>query len=176
MDASHRPARVLLEYLHIGYPIFLLVVFIAAFIASSIIAAKNVGKNGNQINYGPGGRPLPKRSRSTMAVAKPLQTYSHNTMLVFKWLSVAVLVTFIADAAINIAHTVLARSEHWWCGQSLVVRYPPSSLELRRLILLPVDLHRGILLRPCCHPRVIAGYQSLPDLHPVCPMVGGHTD
>lgn len=123
MDSSHRPARVMLGYLHIGYPIFLLVIFITAFIASSILAAKQVGKNGSQVNYGPGGRPLPKRSRSTVAVAKPAQTYSHNTKLVFKWLSVAVLVTFVLEAALNIAHTVVARSEHWWCGQSLVVRF-----------------------------------------------------
>ena len=123
MDSTHRPARVTLGYLHIGYPIFLLVVFIAAFIASSILAARKVGQNGSQVNYGPGGRPLPKRSRSTVAVVKPVQTYSHNTKLVFKWLSVAVLVTFVFEAALNIAHTVVARSEHWWCGQSLVVRF-----------------------------------------------------
>lgn len=124
MDASHRPTRALLEYLRIAYPIFLLVVFITAFIASSVLAAKNVSKNGTQLNVGPGGRPLPKRSRSAMVVTKPLQTYSHNTKQVFKWLSVAVLVTFVVDGAINTSHAVIARSEHWWCGQSVVVGFP----------------------------------------------------
>lgn len=123
MASSHRTPRVLLEYLRIGYPIFLLAVFISAFIASSFVTAKNIGKNGSQVTIGPGGRPLPKRSRSTVSVIKPVHGFSENTKSVFKWLTVAVLVTFIVDASVNIAHTIIARSEHWWCGQSVVVRF-----------------------------------------------------
>lgn len=125
MDSRHRTARVLLEYIHVTYPIFLLVVFIAVFITCSFLAAKNVRKNGNQVNTGPGGRPLPKRSRSTVSVVKPVHVYSDNTKAIFKWMSVAVILTNLADAAINVAHTILGRSEHWWCGQSAVVRFLP---------------------------------------------------
>lgn len=121
---SHPAPRALLEYLRVAYPIFLLVVFIAAFIASSVLAAKNVGKNGSLVTTGPGGRPLPKRSRSTVSVIKPVHDFSRNTRSVFRGLSVAVLVTFVADAALNVAHSIVSRSQHWWCGQSVVVRLP----------------------------------------------------
>ena len=124
MASSHSTPRALLEYLRIGYPIILLVVFISAFIACSALAAKNIGKNGSLVTTGPGGRPLPKRSRSTVSVIKPVDGFSENTKSVFKWLSVAVLMTFVIDASINVVHTITARSEHWWCGQSVVVRFP----------------------------------------------------
>lgn len=124
MFSYHRTPRVLLEYLRTGYPIFLLAVFIAAFLASSFLAAKNIGQNGSQVTTGPGGRPLPKRSRSTVSVIKPVHGFSENTRSLFKWLTVAVLVTFVVDASINVAHTIIARSEHWWSGQSVVVRFP----------------------------------------------------
>lgn len=120
-DASSEKARVLLEYLRIGAPIFLLAVFVIAFVANSIVSAKRLTKNGNATGKGPGGRPLPKRSRSTMAVTKEPQIFTPATRLLFKWLSVGVLVTFVADAAVNMAHALFYRSEHWWCGQSLVV-------------------------------------------------------
>lgn len=75
-DASSEKARVLLEYLRIGAPIFLLAVFVIAFVANSIVSAKRLTKNGNATGKGPGGRPLPKRSRSTMAVTKEPQIFT----------------------------------------------------------------------------------------------------
>lgn len=121
MDSSRHAARDLLEYLHIGYPIFVLVVFIAAFIASSVLVAKDSSNETLQVKIGPGGRPLPARSRSTMTVAKTAQTYTRGTVMLFRWLTLVVLLTFLADAAINVSHAIIARSEHWWCGQSVVV-------------------------------------------------------
>lgn len=113
--------RDMVAYLRIASPIILLLIFVASFIASSIVTARNANKNANAVHTGPGGRPLPKRSRSTMTVIRAPQKFSERTKLLFKWLSVGVLLTIAADGALNVAHVMIARSEHWWCGQSVVV-------------------------------------------------------
>ncbi|KAH1489645.1 hypothetical protein KXV92_005079 [Aspergillus fumigatus] len=119
--ASHHGTRELLAYLRIAAPIALLLVFVVAFVANSIRTARTVNQNRNAVCTGPGGRPLPKRSRSTMVVVKETQKFSQSAKLLFKWLSAGVLVTLVADAAINVAHVMVARSEHWWCGQAVVI-------------------------------------------------------
>ncbi|RAH52767.1 heavy metal tolerance protein precursor [Aspergillus piperis CBS 112811] len=113
--------RDMVAYLRIASPIILLLIFVASFIASSIVTARNANKHANAVHTGPGGRPLPKRSRSTMTVIKAPQKFSERTKLLFKWLSVGVLLTIAADGALNVAHVMIARSEHWWCGQSVVI-------------------------------------------------------
>ncbi|GIJ99250.1 hypothetical protein Aspvir_001380 [Aspergillus viridinutans] len=119
--ASHQGTRELLAYLRTASPIVLLLVFVVTFVTNSIRTARTVTQNRNAVCTGPGGRPLPKRSRSTMVVVKETQKFSQSAKLLFKWLSAAVLVTLVADAAINVAHVMVARSEHWWCGQAVVI-------------------------------------------------------
>lgn len=114
----------LLEYLRTCYPIFLLLLFVVAFVANTMAAASKANKDASQ-RMGPGGRPLPKRSRSSGPFRKT-QGFSKNVKLLFNWLSGAVLVTYLADAAIYVAHVMVARSEHWWRGQSVVVRLARS--------------------------------------------------
>ncbi|RAL07520.1 putative vacuolar ABC heavy metal transporter (Hmt1) [Aspergillus homomorphus CBS 101889] len=118
---THHATRKLLGYLRTGSPILLLLVFIASFVANSILAAKNVNCNSKNAQTGPGGRPLPKRSRSTMAVLKSPQRFSQNAKSLFKWFSVGILLTIVAEGALNVSHVIIARSEHWWCGQSVVI-------------------------------------------------------
>ncbi|KAF9885727.1 hypothetical protein FE257_012612 [Aspergillus nanangensis] len=118
---SHHLTRELLGYLRTGYPILILLVFVSSFVANSILTAKNVHRNPPAVHTGPGGRPLPKRSRSTVAVVRAPQKFSRNTKLAFKWLSFVILVTFVADAAINVTHVLVSREEQWWCGQSVVI-------------------------------------------------------
>lgn len=113
-------AQYVLQYTQTAAPIVLLLVFIGAFIASSIISAKRLTPNGTAA-YGPGGRPLPKRTRSTMTVLRDRQEISPRYRLLFQWLAVAVLLSYVVDAAINICHAVIYRSEHWWRGQATVV-------------------------------------------------------
>lgn len=132
--AFHNAARDRLEYLQIGYPIVLFTVFVVAFVVNSILSARKVMQNSNAKRTGPGGRPLPKRSRSSVVVVKDFQRFSPNAKLLFKWLSVGVLLTIVADAAFTITHVIVFRSEHWWRGQSLVVRtifmrFPPFSAQ-----------------------------------------------
>ncbi|ODM18914.1 hypothetical protein SI65_05531 [Aspergillus cristatus] len=119
MDSGHTTQDVVV-FLRISYPIILLITFIVAFITNSIITAKKATQNDRKEQMGPGGRPLPKRARSTMAVAKS-RRLSRGTSLLFRWLAVGVLATLVADAAINMTHVLFARSHHWWCGQSVVI-------------------------------------------------------
>ena len=108
----------LLEYLRTCYPIFLLILFVVAFIANTVVTAKKARKNDPQC-FGPGGRLLPQRSRNVPC--KP-QEFSRNVKRLFTCLSVAIPLTFLADATIYILHVMAARSENWWRGQPTVVR------------------------------------------------------
>lgn len=122
----------LLEYLRTAYPVFLLILFIVAFLANTILGARNANRPESP-RMGPGGRPLPTRSRSSGL--RKMQGFSKTVKRVFDWLSVAVLVTFLADATIYILHVMAARSEQWWRGQSTVVRIggnPPSKPQICR--------------------------------------------
>ena len=47
--------------------------------------------------------------------------FSSRTRFIFAWLAAGVLGTFVVDAAVNIAHAVVAKPEKWWCGQAVVV-------------------------------------------------------
>ena len=119
---SHGEAREFLAFLRTSYPIFLFTVFVVAFFVNSILAASRVrGNNHNAVCTGPGGRPLPKRSRSLGTMLALPQPFSERTVLLFRWLSVGLLLTFAVDAVVNIIHVIVRRSQHWWPGQAFVV-------------------------------------------------------
>lgn len=111
-----------LGYVQIASPIATLLVFLGAFVASSVMAAKQLTPT-NRKAVGPGGRPLPKRSRSAMSVLRERerQEMSRTSRLVFRWLALGVAITFVANAAVIMAQTVIYRSEHWWRGKAAVV-------------------------------------------------------
>lgn len=121
-SGTHAVLHEVLSYVRIASPIGLLIAFVISFVVNSVISAKQLTPHRNNVTSGPGGRPLPKRTRSAMqVVARERPDVSPRFKLVFKWLSVGVLLTFIADAALNMAHAIIARSEHWWRGQAVVV-------------------------------------------------------
>ncbi|KAJ5430080.1 ABC transporter integral membrane type 1 [Penicillium cf. griseofulvum] len=126
----------LLEYLRTSYPIFLLILFVVAFVANTTIAARKASKHESQY-FGPGGRPLPQRSR-TVPVYKS-QEFSRNVKRVFNLLSVAVLLTFLVDATIYIIHVMVARSENWWRGQSFVIYVVGSFFVYAVLLMAMLD-------------------------------------
>lgn len=191
--------RDVLVYLRTCYPILLLITFVVAFISDSIFTAKRASQNGPQVQTGPGGRPLPKRARSALAVTKQTQKFSEGTKIFFRWLAVGVLLTLVADAAINMAHVIYARSYHWWCGQSVVVglltrkkrkkkrskQFPHIKKQVliqgfSFLFLFLADLHRWLILYPCRPSRVLTRYNTVPESRPIRPMApcnslrGGH--
>ncbi|PGH09255.1 hypothetical protein GX51_00697 [Blastomyces parvus] len=118
---SHTEIRRLLDYTRSISPVIVVVVFLFAFISRSIISAKKTPPHPPAIRTGPGGRPLPTRMRSTAVFAPSVSDFSPNAKLTFKWLSVGVLLTFVADGAITMTHVIVDRQIHWWCGQSRVI-------------------------------------------------------
>lgn len=119
---SLHASRQLLDYLRYSYPAVILLVFIVTFITTSFTTTKNTGNHASAVQYGPGGRPLPKRLRCTVAkIRKTRSKFSSRTRFIFAWLAAGVLGTFVVDAAIHITHAVVAKPEKWWCGQAVVV-------------------------------------------------------
>ncbi|KMQ43569.1 vacuolar ABC heavy metal transporter [Trichophyton rubrum] len=125
--AAHQmqPIRRTLDTLHNFSPVILFVVFAVAFVTNTIIANRRIepkAQHTKGARTGPGGRPLPTRMRSAaVLIARKTPDFSPATKLAFKWLAVGVLFSFIAEAAIHVAHIVLHRKDHWWCGQAVVI-------------------------------------------------------
>ncbi|KAK2871746.1 hypothetical protein FQN49_002871 [Arthroderma sp. PD_2] len=139
--AAHRmqPIRRALEILHTFSPVILFVVFAVSFLTNSIIVNRRnepsaVAQKGART--GPGGRPLPTRMRSAaVLIARKTPDFSPSTKTAFKWLAVGVLFSFVADATIHVAHIVIRRSEHWWCGEAVVV-YVIGTFFVHTLVLI----------------------------------------
>ncbi|DAA79714.1 TPA_exp: Uncharacterized protein A8136_0487 [Trichophyton benhamiae CBS 112371] len=125
--AAHQmqPIRRALDTLHNFSPVILFVVFAVAFVTNTVIANRRIepkAQHTKGARTGPGGRPLPTRMRSAaVLIARKTPDFSPATKLAFKWLAVGVLFSFIAEAAIHVAHIVLHRKDHWWCGQAVVI-------------------------------------------------------
>lgn len=174
-------AQGLLHYLRIFSPIVLLLAFVIAFIVSSIVSARQLTPTGTTA-CGPGGRPLPKRTRSTMEILKDRQKISPRFRLVFQWLAVVVLLTYVVDAAVIVTHAILYRSQHWWRGQATVVssfHFTKSCLKASQLNsfffpLPPPDLHCWMLLCACLDSYFTGGRKAIAIRGPACYMAIGY--
>lgn len=114
----------LLVYIRFSSPIVLLTVFLVAFTVQSIVTASDGSlRRPTTQATGPGGKPLPSKSSASAKVSHAGWTKgtSPTRRLLVLWLSVGVIVTFVGTAALVILHTVLARKENWWCGESVAV-------------------------------------------------------
>lgn len=114
----------LLVYIRFSSPIILLTVFLAAFTVQSIITASHdPARRPTTQATGPGGKPLPTKSSASAGLKKAEQTAdsSPTQRLLVQWLSLGIIITFVGTAALVILHTVLARKENWWCGESVAV-------------------------------------------------------
>ena len=113
----------LLVYLHFTSPILLLVVFLVAFTTHSIRAAsKGATVRASTDQTGPGGKPLPTGAKRAARRAKPALDFSPARKSLFNWISVGIILTFIANAVNVILHALLDREDEWWCGQSVAVK------------------------------------------------------
>jgi len=114
-----------LDVTHYAYPLILLVAFLVAFTARSVIVSSLGRKKPVEEpvqKTGPGGKALPP------SVKKPEEQSSNNDLdfsksrkLLFNWLSVFLCFTFLVNAADIVAHALIKREEGWWCGQAPVV-------------------------------------------------------
>lgn len=111
-----------LKVLQFSYPIVLLAFFLLAFAARSVFTAPprdDEEQTQPRVAYGPGGKPLPVRSQSFKRVVP--RDFSRPRKLVFEWLSVALCLTWIGNAAVVIIHALYDRDEGWWCGEAPTV-------------------------------------------------------
>lgn len=142
MAASHddKASRLpsLLELLEYLYPIVLLVTFISAAAAHSIITARDEEELEVPAVRGPGGKPLPvTKKRRAQHERKPVRDFSLLVKRVFQYVMAAITFTFVADGIAITLHVLADRVEEkgtsWWCGEPRVVSFielVPHSLEL----------------------------------------------
>lgn len=171
-------AHEFLQYLRFGYPPVLLVILFVVFLVHSSQVAKNAAKDANQnteVQYGPGGKPLPRRTRMMMAVARdlPAELALNRYKGWFFWLSVFVLATYVAEAAIHMTHAIISKSEQWWCGQAVVVRLLFQKLK-SKLTKMPV-LCRWVLLHSYRHLHLFTRYKPCTINRAIRPMAVGHS-
>ena len=143
-------AQDIMVYTHYASPIILLVFFLVAFTAHSILTApKEDVVQAESSQTGPGGKPLPRTSSPTAKAAREKKAldFSPSRKLLFTWLSVGVVLTFLGNAATVIVHAVLDRKDNWWCGQAVVVCDIILLLQLVFLAdVLPLDLRGRLIL------------------------------
>ena len=119
--ASNSNVQDILLYVHFSSPIILIVFFLIVFTAHSIATASvdpSIQKSKDRT--GPGGKLLPSRS-PRLVKDKPALDFSPARKLLFTWLSVGTIATFVANAAAVILHALVDRKNTWWCGQSVAV-------------------------------------------------------
>ncbi|KAH0562222.1 hypothetical protein GP486_003078 [Trichoglossum hirsutum] len=137
-----QPAKIasqVLLYTHYAYPVVLLVFFLLAFTANSIVTASLAAEPSG--SNGPGGKPLPagRVAAGSGAPRKARVGVSPQRKAVFNWLSVAVIASFVGNAVNVIVHSLTERG--WWCGKAVAI-YVVSSVFLYSLVLISlVDTH-----------------------------------
>jgi hypothetical protein len=119
------PVDTLLNITHFNYPWILLVIFLAAFVAHSVLTADPTSESIEPVVTGPGGKPLPrstKKAKEAKERRKKLKDFSPGRKLVFIWLSAGVITTFVANAVNIVVHALTQRDDGgWWCGEGTAV-------------------------------------------------------
>ncbi|TAQ83126.1 hypothetical protein B7494_g8550 [Chlorociboria aeruginascens] len=117
------PAAEILNLAHFNYPWVLLIVFLVAFTANSILTAEPSAESIEPTVTGPGGKPLPRSARLTEKdkEKRRLKDFSPARKLLFLWLSAAVLATFLLSAINIVVHALDEHEEGWWCGEATAI-------------------------------------------------------
>lgn len=119
---------VLVVYIHFTSPIILLAFFLLLLTAHSVTtASKYMVVRPSSQQTGPGGKPLPQYISPSAKARREKQNLDFNPArkLLFTWLSVGIILSFVGNFIVVILHAVLSRSERWWCGESVAVLNPP---------------------------------------------------
>ncbi|KAL8686944.1 MAG: hypothetical protein Q9218_006748 [Villophora microphyllina] len=132
---SNSTVHAILLYAHFSSPIILIVFFLAAFTAHSIATASiDPGAKNSKDQTGPGGKLLPPSSPRRSKEQVTLD-FSHARKLLFNWLSVGTIATFVANAVAVILHALVDRKNNWWCGESVAI-YVVASFFVYTLFLI----------------------------------------
>ncbi|KAF2748529.1 hypothetical protein M011DRAFT_493829 [Sporormia fimetaria CBS 119925] len=121
-EINNHGLRLTLKVVQYAYPIVLMVFFLAAFTARSILASNSNSRVSKPTTTGPGGKPLPATDPTRNFVKKTaVDDVTHSQKRVFEWLSLAVALTFIGNSINVIVHALYAHKENWWCGKPVVI-------------------------------------------------------
>lgn len=114
-----------LDSVHFNYAWVLFVVFMVAFVANSILSVEPTSQSNEPVLLGPGGKPLPqssaRKSKEEREKRKKLKDFSPGRKLLFLYLSVGLLATFVANGACIVIHALTSLDEDWWCGEPTAV-------------------------------------------------------
>ncbi|RDW94696.1 putative heavy metal tolerance protein [Coleophoma crateriformis] len=130
-----------LENTQFNYPWVILIIFLVAFTANSILSSESNDGSVTPTITGPGGKPLPRgalKSKQEKEKRK-LQDFSPIRKLVFIWLSALLLGTFIASGTNVVAHAIAERDEGWWCGEATAIYVVGSTFVYILFIISLVD-------------------------------------
>jgi hypothetical protein len=163
--------RTVVTVLQYAYPIVMLLFFLVAFTARSIISSNSNSNVSKPTTLGPGGKPLPATDPTRNFVKRQIDNdVTRSQKLVFGWLSVAAAGTFVGNAINVIVHALYARKDQWWCGQAQVVG-PGRHVHLSAITMhcahsfLP-DLHRWRLLHLLSLPYYARRLQAVAHRRP----------
>ncbi len=116
---------ILVDLVHFNYAWVLFVVFLVAFVANSVLTAEPSSDSKEPVLTGPGGKPLPRssarKSKEEREKKKKLKDFSPGRKLLFLYLSVGVLATFVGNGANIIIHALTETDNDWWCGEATAV-------------------------------------------------------
>ncbi|KAI7607771.1 hypothetical protein KC319_g21195, partial [Hortaea werneckii] len=137
---SNPVAQDILTYVQIAYPIVLICLYIITFTTRSITTARNDDHdNLEPEQLGPGGKPLPQKSKKKEPAIPNDFDFSRPRKLLFEWLSVGVLGSIGGNIAVVIVHAIVGREEHWWCGQAPTIYLVGSFMVYALLLITMID-------------------------------------
>lgn len=122
-NGTFNSATPVLELVHFNYPWVILVIFLASFLTNGILTAESSKPANVPTVTGPGGKPLPSSVRKSREEREKLkkQEFSPLRKLLFFYLSVGVILSFLANAANIMLHALSERESGWWCGEATII-------------------------------------------------------
>ena len=124
IDRQTPTLELFFSVLQIAYPLVVLFVYLTTFTISSIVTARNRNEEPAEdvTTLGPGGKPLPKHTKTTKdRQSEEDARFTNPQRLLFEWLTVGICFTLIGNIVVVIAHALIERKEGWWCGQAPTV-------------------------------------------------------
>lgn len=116
-----------LAILRYAYSPFILGFFLAALTLRSIGASRRNPDIVKSTATGPADKRLPATDPTRNFIKKTvLDDVTQTQKRVFRWISLATALTFVGNSVLVIAQAFAKQSEHWWCGQSVVVCLLPK--------------------------------------------------
>lgn len=144
-----------LDRLDLFYGITLLTIFVISIALNSILDVRRAAQLIRPAATGPGGRPLPATRRKSQDSATvtftPDLEISNTTKRVYIYATVLLVLTFVANFASVISHTVYETKNPeikfgWWCGEETSVCY---FVYLYSLLLPAAARYAGPASVPC---------------------------